>query len=235
MSRPPPSAPKQVQSQWCGWSELWRCAMVEWQGGDLQIDGRRVHYYRAGGRGKPPVILLHGFTNNGLTWTPLARDLGQDYDIVALDAAGHGLSDNSGPDPAPDQLRDDVVAAIELLELEHPALVGHSMGAGTAAAVAAVLGDRIRCVVLEDPGWRDVDAPPGPPGSVFTPEWLEVVRTLRTLPPEERRALALKTNPTWSKEDRALWADSRVQFDLSLLDRPRRRPTTDWQEIARQI
>src|SRR6476646_10186745 len=107
--------------------------MVAWEAGDLSIDGRKVHYYRAGVRGKPPVVLLHGFTNNGLTWTVLARDLQEDYDLVALDAAGHGRSDGPGPDPAPDQARDDVVAAIALLELERPALVGLSMGAGTAA------------------------------------------------------------------------------------------------------
>jgi N-formylmaleamate deformylase len=209
--------------------------MVDWHDGDLRVDGRKVHYYRTGARGKPPVVLLHGFTNNGLTWAPLARDLQRDYDLVALDAAGHGLSDGPGPDPAPDQLRDDVIAAIEQLELERPALVGHSMGAGTAAAVAARLGDGIRCAVLEDPGWRSGDAPPAPPGSVGTPEWVATVRTLPTLPPEERRALALKANPTWSEEDRTLWMDSRMQFDLSLLDGMRRRPATDWREIARQI
>ena len=210
--------------------------MVAWQDGDLRVDGRKVHYYRAGTRDKPPVVLLHGFTNNGLTWTPLARDLQEDYDLVALDAAGHGLSDGPGPDPAPDQLRDDTIAAIALLELDHPALIGHSMGAGTAAAVAARLGDKIRCAVLEDPGWRDADAPFGTvPGAVGSPEWLAVIRTLPTLPPEERRALAEKTNPTWSEEDRALWIDSRMQFDLSLLDGLRRRPAADWREIARQI
>lgn len=210
--------------------------MVAWQGGDLQIDGRKVHYYRAGARGKPPVILLHGFTNNGLTWTPLARDLERDHDLVALDAAGHGLSDGPGPDPAPDQLRDDVIAAIGLLELDHPALIGHSMGAGTAAAVAAQLGDRIRCAVLEDPGWRDADAPFGAvPGAVGSPEWLAIIRTLPTLPPEERRALAREANPNWSEEDRELWIGSRMQFDLGLLDGLRRRPAADWRELARRI
>ena len=210
--------------------------MVAWQGGDLRIDGRKIHYYRAGMRGKPTVVLLHGFTNNGPIWTPLARDLQQDYDIVALDATGHGLSDGPGPDPAPDQLRDDALAALALLELERPALIGHSMGAGTAAAVAAHLGDRIRCAVLEDPGWRDADAPFGTvPGAVGSPEWLAVIRTLPTLSPEERRALAREANPSWSEEDRELWIDSRVQFDLSLLDGLRRRPATDWRDIARQI
>ena len=49
--------------------------MVAWESGELRIDGRKVQYYRAGAHGKPPVILLHGFTNSGLMWTPLARDL----------------------------------------------------------------------------------------------------------------------------------------------------------------
>lgn len=209
--------------------------MVAWQEGDLRVEGRKLHYYRAGARGKPPVVLLHGFTNNGLTWTPLARDLQADHDLVALDAAGHGQSDGPGPDPAPDQARDDVIAALALLELGHPALIGHSMGAGTAAAVAARLGDRIRCAVLEDPGWRDADAPPPIPGAAGSPEWLELIRTLPTLPPEERQALAIKANPSWSEEDRVLWLDSRLQFDLSLLDGLPRRPAADWRALARQI
>jgi len=209
--------------------------MVAWQDGDLQIDGRGIHYYRAGAHGKPPVVLLHGFSNNGLTWTPLARDLQQDYDLVALDAAGHGLSDGPGPNPAPDQSRDDVIAAIATLGLDRPALIGHSMGAGTATAVASALGDKIRCVVLEDPGWRDADAPPPLPGAAGSPEWLELMRTLPTLSPEERRETARKANPTWSEEDRTLWLESRMQFDRSLLDRMPRRPATDWRESARRI
>jgi pimeloyl-ACP methyl ester carboxylesterase len=209
--------------------------MVTWQEGDLQIAGRAVHYYRAGTAGKTPVVLLHGFTNNGPTWTPLARDLEADYELIALDAAGHGRSTSPGPDPTPDYLRDDTIAACAALGLERPALIGHSMGAGTAAAVAAQLGDQIRCVVLEDPGWRDAEVQPARPGAVGSAEWLDLIRTLPTLSPEERQALAVKANPRWSDEDRALWIDSRLQFDLGLLDSLRRRPPGDWREIARQI
>ena len=209
--------------------------MVVWQEGDLNIAGRKVHYYRAGVRDKPAVVLLHGFSNNGLTWTPLARDLERDYDLVAIDAAGHGLSDPPGPDAAPEQARDAVIAAIDLLHLTRPALIGHSMGAGTATAVAAKLGDGIRCTILEDPAWRDADAPPPLPGAAGSPEWLDLMRTLPTLPPEEREALALKTNPHWSEEDRALWLASRMQFDRSLLDGMPRRFPSDWRELARQI
>jgi len=209
--------------------------MVAWEAGDLNIDGRKVHYYRAGVRGKPPVILLHGFSNNGLTWTVLARDLQDDYDLVAFDAPGHGLSSHPGPDATPDLARDQIIAAIGLLELDRPALVGHSMGAGTATAVAAAQSDTLRCVVLEDPGWRDADAPPPLPGATGSPEWLELMRVLPDLPPAEREALALKTNPSWSDEDRKLWLESRLQFDRSLLDNMPRRLGANWQDLARQI
>ena len=209
--------------------------MVAWQESDLSIDGRKVQYYRAGVRGKPPVILLHGFTNSGLMWTPLVRDLEADYDLVALDAAGHGRSDYPGPDPVPTQARDDVIAVIRRLALARPALVGHSMGAGTASAVAAHLGDGIRCAVLEDPGWRDAAGATPPPGAVGTPEWVDVIRALPALPPEERAAFARQTNPGWSEEDRALWIEARVQFDQRLLARMGRRPWGDWRAVARAI
>lgn len=209
--------------------------MVAWQGADLQINGHKVHYYRAGSPDNPPVVLLHGFSNNGLTWTVLARDLQNDYSLIAIDAPGHGLSSHPGPDPAPDQSRDLVIGVMEQLGLERPALIGHSMGAGTAAAVAAHKGDRIRCAVLEDPAWRDSDAPPALPGAAGSREWLELMRTLPDLPPAEREALARETNPTWSAEDRALWLASRLQFDRSLLDNFGRRPATNWHDLAAQI
>ena len=33
--------------------------------GDVTVNGVNIHYYRTGG-GKPPFVLLHGATDNGL-------------------------------------------------------------------------------------------------------------------------------------------------------------------------
>src|SRR5687768_3782814 len=55
--------------------------------GHLPVAGIDLHYYRMGTHGRPPVVLLHGFSDGGLTWLRLARDLGPDYDLVMLDAA----------------------------------------------------------------------------------------------------------------------------------------------------
>ena len=112
--------------------------MANYTEGDLPIAGITIHYYRMGTRGRPPVAFLHGFSDGGLTWLRLAKDLGPDYDLVMLDAAGHGRS--GGVEHGfRERAASDVLSTIQRLELDRPVLVGHSMGAGTASAVAAYL------------------------------------------------------------------------------------------------
>ena len=57
--------------------------------GDILANSIRQHYYRTGGE-KPPLLLLHGFNEYGLTWLRVAKELERDYDIIMLDARGHG-------------------------------------------------------------------------------------------------------------------------------------------------
>ena len=55
------------------------------------VNGLKLHYTRTGGA-KPPVVLAHGFSDDGLCWTPVAEALAADYDVVMVDARGHGRS-----------------------------------------------------------------------------------------------------------------------------------------------
>ena len=78
--------------------------MLIYTEGDVNINGIRVHYYRIPGNGSP-FILLHGATDNGLCWTPVAEDLAGQYDVIMVDAQGHGLSDRlEAPMNAPSTL-----------------------------------------------------------------------------------------------------------------------------------
>src|SRR5690348_11144093 len=110
--------------------------MADWSDHDLSINGLTIHYYRMVRRDKPPVVLLPGFSDSGLAWTRLARDLAPEYDLIMPDAVSHGRSSGPGPEGFRARAVSDVRALIEMLELERPALVGHSMGARTAAGVA---------------------------------------------------------------------------------------------------
>ena len=66
--------------------------MPNWQSDTIQSNGLRIHYTRTGGD-KRPVVLAHGFSDDGLCWTPVAEILCADYDVVMVDARGHGRSD----------------------------------------------------------------------------------------------------------------------------------------------
>src|SRR6266536_5701064 len=186
--------------------------MAEWSEGGLALGGIAIHYYRMGSRGKPPVVLLHGFSDGGLAWLRLARDLAPDYDLVMLDAAGHG---RSGGVEHGFRARavGDVLAAIDQLGLDRPALVGHSMGAATAAGVAAEASDRLRGVALEDPPWWDgapptLGAPPDATGSrapLRSPAWAAWMRSLKTMTPEVRYSMAAAERAGWAEIDRTHW------------------------------
>src|SRR6185437_12680183 len=67
---------------------------TRWSEGTIISNDLRQHYYRtsAGGE-KPSLLLLHGFSENGLCWSRVARALEDDYDLILLDARGHGRSD----------------------------------------------------------------------------------------------------------------------------------------------
>jgi pimeloyl-ACP methyl ester carboxylesterase len=65
--------------------------MNNWKNGFVDANGIRVHYYRTGGD-KPPVVLNHGALDDGLCWTRVTQELEREYDVIMLDARGHGFS-----------------------------------------------------------------------------------------------------------------------------------------------
>lgn len=124
--------------------------MASWIKRTCKANGIDVHYIRTGGN-KPPVVLLHGLMLNGACWTPLARTLEKDYDVVMPDARGHGYSSAPEHGYCYDNLAADVVSFIEALGLVTPVLLGHSMGGMTAAVVASQNLKRLRGLILADP------------------------------------------------------------------------------------
>ena len=117
---------------------------------DCEVDGNNIHYLKTGGS-KPPLVLLHGLTGSGACWTPLARALDADYEVVMPDARGHGGSSTPLSGYRSEDHAGDVVGLMHELGLSAPFLLGHSMGGMTAAVVASQLGTAIRGVILADP------------------------------------------------------------------------------------
>lgn len=125
-------------------------AMADWTMGTCKANGINLHYLRTGGD-KPPVVMLHGLMTNGACWTPLARELEKDYDIIMPDARGHGSSDAPDHSYLYEDLAADLLSLIDALGLDKPVLLGHSMGGMTAAIVASWNPKRLKGLVLADP------------------------------------------------------------------------------------
>jgi len=200
--------------------------MTAWTEGDVQVNDITIHYYRTGDKNKPSVLLLHGITDSGRCWSRMAADLAGSYDVIMTDARGHGHSGTSTGEVSISLLASDAIAVIGALGLQKPFLVGHSMGAITAATVAANAPDVVRAIVLEDPPL--LDKPPSQTdinkGLVGTneeqsaPSGWQWLFELRALPREERIARGHALNPTWAEEEIIPWADSKAEMNIAFLE-----------------
>ena len=209
---------------------------LKWTLGDVVANGIEIHYVRTGGD-KPPVVLSHGFTDNDLCWTRVARVLEKDYDVIMYDARGHGLSDAPEAGYSAKNHAADLAGLIQALGLENPRpiLIGHSMGAATAATTAANYPKVMRCVVLEDPPWF-ADVLPLPPEeqAARAEEWRAGVVEMKSKTRDEIIALCHEQNPTWAEEEWGPWADSKLQMNLNAF-KELSAPRPPWQDTIRKI
>ena len=189
---------------------------ADWREGYVIANGIRIHYWRTGAGGdRPPLVLAHGSSDDGLVWVPLAKQLQDRYDIVMFDARGHGLSDPPTAADAPDVQVEDLAGLIRELGLQRPILMGHSMGSASVARFAANYPDVPRAVILEDPGLGQpagAAATPGPAAST-PPATLEQRRApllaRNNMSQEELVAGCMKNSPRWGREECEYWAPSK--------------------------
>jgi 2-succinyl-6-hydroxy-2,4-cyclohexadiene-1-carboxylate synthase len=101
----------------------------------------------------PTLVLLHGFTHTGASWSPVIRALGERYSAIAPDIRGHGSATLREP-VSIDGVIDDVV---RMLPEDQFSLVGYSMGGRIALHVALALSGRVQRLVLvgASPGIAD--------------------------------------------------------------------------------
>jgi len=154
--------------------------MSNWSTAICETNRIKIHYTRTGGN-KPPLILLHGLTGDGATWTPVAHALEGEYDVIMPDARGHGKSSVPNDGYLYEDHSNDVIGLIEALGLTPPILIGHSMGGMTAALVAFRKQRLLRGLVLADPTFLS----PERQREVFESDAIEQHRRLRSKSLEE--------------------------------------------------
>jgi len=208
--------------------------LPNWTEGDLTIDGARLHYYRLGDRIRPPLVLQHGFSDNGLCWLTLAGDLQARYDIVLPDARGHGRSARLTRGECVDMTAD-LAGLIRGLGLERPIVAGHSMGAMMAAQLGAQYPDLPRALILEDPPWRLPQASdaPRPTLGQDSPQ-AQWIKSLAGLSLEQLIERHRAEHPTWSDLVLHRWSEGKQQLDPNFFTAGDL-GWMDWQEVVPAI
>ncbi len=196
----------------------------EWIAGDVTVQGVRLHYTRTGGN-KPPFVLAHGFSDDGLCWTPVAQMLEPHFDVVMVDARGHGRSQAPEEGYGSVQMAHDLAGVISGLELESPVIMGHSMGAATALTLAGLYPQLPRAILLEDPParWRTA-TPPTAENKPADNGWQDNMRSwIRDLQSQTREELIEKqrsATPSWSELEVELWADAHLRLSPNVVNGP---------------
>jgi pimeloyl-ACP methyl ester carboxylesterase len=123
------------------------------------VNGLRVHVLEAGfaPRGRPAILLLHGFPEIAYSWRRIMPPLAAaGFHVVAPDLRGYGRTSGWSADYDADQQPFAILNAVRdalalVFALGHPsvaAVVGHDFGAGVAAWCALVRPEIFRSVAL---------------------------------------------------------------------------------------
>lgn len=122
----------------------------------VRIDDVDIAYVEEGEG--PAVLLVHGFASTkevnwvNTGWMKTLADAG--YRAVALDNRGHGASTrfHAAERYSLEKMAGDVIGLADYLSLDHPHLVGYSMGARISAWLAVHHGNAFGDVVLAGNG-----------------------------------------------------------------------------------
>jgi pimeloyl-ACP methyl ester carboxylesterase len=112
----------------------------------------------------PPVIFIHGLTANAFCFQTFADELSSDHRVIAYDLRGRGDSDKPTTGYNIPAHVADLAKLIDTLKVEHPIIVGHSLGALIALSFAASYPDALRKLILIDAGapfsWSTIEDQP---------------------------------------------------------------------------
>ncbi|HEY6793733.1 MAG TPA: alpha/beta fold hydrolase [Kineosporiaceae bacterium] len=187
----------------------------------------RVHVWPAadGASGRPVLLCLHAATDSGEAFGPLAAALGRRWTVVAPDAPGHGGT--LWPPGPHHRIADHALTALAVLDrLPSMAgrrapvvLLGHAMGALTAARLAAARPRVVTHLMLEEPARAGSGRPP-----TAAALRAEIARR-QALGHDGLLAEIRAEAPGWPPDEQQAWARSSGEASLDAF-----RVRVDWGE-----
>jgi pimeloyl-ACP methyl ester carboxylesterase len=156
----------------------------------LVIDSGLTLHYQQVGHG-PDVVMVHGITGNLAVWhLQIVPALCDRFRVLTYDLRGHGYSGTPPAGYSPDDMADDLLGLLDGLEIERPAVVGHSYGADIALYFAARNPDRVTQAVAIEPALPALEGLRAHDGWVGWRYWVAALeRAGHRVPPERRSDL----------------------------------------------
>jgi 4,5:9,10-diseco-3-hydroxy-5,9,17-trioxoandrosta-1(10),2-diene-4-oate hydrolase len=137
-------------------------------------DDMRLHYHEAGAGHEQTVVLLHGGGPGASSWSNFGRNIGvlaQQFHVLAVDQPGYGHSDKHTEHEQYNRYSATALLGLfDHLGLKRAALIGNSLGGGTAVRFALDNPDRAGRLVLMGPGGLSIN--------LFSPDPTEGVKLL---------------------------------------------------------
>jgi pimeloyl-ACP methyl ester carboxylesterase len=120
----------------------------------VDANGVRLHVAEAGSG--PPLVLLHGWPQHWWCWRMLIPELAERYRVIAPDLRGFGWSGAPRGSYSKSTFAADILALLDIENLDRVRIVGHDWGGYTAFLLALEHPERIHRMVALDivPPWR---------------------------------------------------------------------------------
>ena len=198
-----------------------------WHSGTVALPAGHLAYHRTGGSG-PALVLSHGLTDNGLCWSRFASALAPDFDVVMIDARGHGASARITAGEH-HHLAQDIARVIDTLGLTSPIVMGHSVGARATAEFASSNPACASKVILEDPPFLPLASPAET--AARSEKFRSHVADLQSLSDAEIAAKGKALSPSWHADEFPAWVAGKRQVDRAAMPDY----ATPWQDAVARI
>jgi len=120
--------------------------------GELKLNGLRIKFFEWKGRGRRPLVLMHGLRDYAYYWQDCANRLLDDFHVYTFDQRGHGESERAPGGYLVWALAADLAAFVDTVGLERFDLAGLSLGSRCSMAYARDNWQRLGHLVLMDMG-----------------------------------------------------------------------------------
>ena len=116
----------------------------------IQIGGNKIRYLESGNY-EDSLVLVHGLGASAERWSKVIPIFTKHYRVIVPDLIGFGYSDKPIADYTPDFFSEFLEKFFDAMSIEHPNVIGSSLGGQITAEYASKHSNNIKKLILVSP------------------------------------------------------------------------------------